>query len=181
LDEDFVVPDDWESPSLSGNVVLSYDDTAFYLWASFEDDTQYQKNTGYSVWKGDCIQVGIAPPKASQDAVFSEINMGINESSGPVLVRAKRGPETIEDVENLRFNDAVENRMQRNDEAGETTYAVKLPWELFAVAPETGALGLVIGVSDMDGEGSYGHLTEWGDGMFKPKDASSFALVSFDH
>jgi hypothetical protein len=144
---------------LAAEAQLAWNDTALFLRVIVADDIFVQDNTGFSTWKGDCLQVGfdmdpdlittatgnLVADKATRHR-SSEVSLALT-SSGPQIYRTASydpgalpvGPVTAP-LTVIRTGTL-------------TTYTVALPWSVLgrSTPPKSGErLGFAMTVNDMD-------------------------------
>ena len=142
---------------LSGHAWLCWDAENLYFAARIRDDIFCQEHTGFSVWKGDSIQIGISAsmPWVGGEGAFdtSEYDLSLTKK-GPEFYRSGGpGPEgLVKDV-----------HLVVKREGDITTYECAIPWkELAPLDPSKGAFSFGIFVNDNDGQYRKGYL-KWAD------------------
>jgi PGF-CTERM protein len=174
--EGTVVIDDADydgSSDLGGTVRLLWDDEHLYFQAAVTDDEHVQpaEEAGNS-WKGDGVQLAIAPGRPGAASTFSVYTFALNAEGEPVLQGVDSPSSTANDPE------GADLAIVRNDDAARTTYELAVPWSEitgFDGPPEdTFSASLVI--NDNDGDGRKGWV-EWGSGIARSRKSALFRPI----
>ena len=141
---------------LSGTLQLCWDNKYLYFAARIIDDIFSQPHTGYNVWKGDNIQLGVStsPPWIGGDgsrAGIHELGLSLT-ANGPEFYRfTGPGPGGV-----LKDVSLVVKR-----EASVTIYECAIPWTQIYTKGQNPGAGSTISfgayVNDSDGHGRKGY------------------------
>jgi hypothetical protein len=151
----------------SADVWVGWDESALYLAVAVTDDVQRQDESGFQLWRGDCIQLAFrnGPPNPTSGYEGSETEVGLTLGpQGPVVFQWMPGAAPC-----------TEARLAVRREGTVTRYEAAIPWSTLGVT------GMRVGrrlawsmtVNDNDGEGFRGWL-EWTPGVCGSKDSSAF-------
>ncbi len=144
----------WDGPKdLSARVAFAYDERWFYVAAHVTDDVQHQPKTGWHIFVGDSIQVGLDPLnlRSKKSYLDDQHEFGLAlVNKRPMCYRwhGRRG-QPID-----RLADANVAIVRREDQ-GRTIYEAALPLSSLApLAPETvPQAGFCVVINDNDGKG----------------------------
>jgi hypothetical protein len=137
-----------ESEFISGTVALTYDADALYVGADLNDESHSQPFTGATTYRGDCVQVALAPNGSEAWSDFREYNVALTEQGPQIYVFKQPGGEG----EGLFEAGTV----AITHEEGRTQYELALPWESLAVAREEAfSVAFLIGDKDEGSSRSY--------------------------
>ncbi len=157
-----------EPESITAKIYTGWDDANFRLAVMVSDEHHFNTKDGGNIWDGDCLQFAFAPPRAEF------FNLGLALSSGEVRTYQWAGPDT-DLFEKSGYS------IVRDDEAGETYYELKLPFESLKIKPEKGVIfGFNAVVFNADG-GAEGYdywiqITPGIAGGWNPDEFRSFIL-----
>jgi hypothetical protein len=172
---------EWDgSADLTGRIAFATDGVQLFVAARVSDDRHHQPYTGWDLWNGDCVQIGLDPLNEPDEPGYTrnqnEIGFALLDSGEAVTYRwiARRNQRPRELP---HFPLAI-----RRDEArGETIYEAALP--LSEMAPLSPAVTPVIGVcvvfndADNAGRATY-HETSPG-AMTAGKHPTRFMKLAF--
>jgi hypothetical protein len=151
----------------SAEVRLGWDATTLYLAIAVTDNLHFQSESGFQLWRGDCIQLAFreGPPNAAAGYDGSEYEIGL--SLGP------NGPEVFQWMPGACA--CPQARLAVRREGSVTRYEAAVPWTALGVKPMRPGRRLAwsMTVNDNDGEGFRGWL-EWTPGICGDKDSAAF-------
>ncbi|MCL1888781.1 MAG: hypothetical protein FWF96_07935, partial [Kiritimatiellaeota bacterium] len=146
LEADCAGPED-----LGGYFQFCRDDDFAYICASIVDDVHHQQDTGANTWRGDNLQLGIAPTMPWLGGEW--FGMGRYEFG---VSLAPGGPEVYEGG---RYITEAKVNITRDEESKRTDYVLALPWSAIGLdGPADFSMGIY--VNDNDGNGRKG-LKSW--------------------
>ena len=151
---------------LNANLRYAWDADNLYFSAEVNDDVYLQQNTGFNIWKGDCIQLGfnLDPLQSrentgnlladSQANRHSEINLALT-SNGPESYRSISFDKVKLPVAQLLPTDLKLSVVKRERTPSGVTliYQAAIPWKTLGLdaAPKVGdRIGIAATVNDMD-------------------------------
>jgi hypothetical protein len=144
-----VQKDAWTADDISADVYMGHYRGDLYFAFRVQDDTHFQDQTGYTIWKGDCIQMAFDlhhDRTAYYDGNDMEIGLALGNDGAAQSFTWLHYTDGA-----IRLGDAVEYAIRR---AGTTTcYEVKIPLSKLA-DPAISArkwFGFAFTVNDHDG------------------------------
>jgi len=139
---------DWEGPEdCGGYFQFCWDKDFIYFCASITDDVHYQLDSGNNTWRGDNLQLGIAPSMPWLDGEWT----GLQRREFGVTL-APSGPEIYEGGRHVPG--AIVN-IARDEESKRTDYVFAMPWAAIGLdSARDFSMGLY--VNDNDGKGRKG-------------------------
>jgi hypothetical protein len=150
----------------SATVSMVRDLEALYLYVTVIDDVQRQDESGGNVWRGDGIQLSLAPVEGSPE---ERVEIG--------LTLTKTGPEAFRWTQESKLLDDVSLKIVREGTA--TRYEAAIPWSELGGCPEAGSLRrFALVVNDQDDKEREGWLYLF-KGLGWSKDASKHGLLKF--
>lgn len=160
-----VVP--WKGPAdLSAKLFFCYDESAFYLFASVQDDKLEPWGEGRSIYQGDCLQFGIDPDNDARPREHYRNDYEYGSAYGrlPWCWVAPDGGK-----ENAQYEDLVSRTGDR------TIYRIRVPWKLLSpLEPVAGKVfGMGIVINDRD-NGNAQFRLEFGGGIAAGKKPALF-------
>jgi hypothetical protein len=159
--------DKWTGPNDdSATVSLAWDLEALYVHAVVEDDQQQQPEVGGGVWRGDGIQLSLAPMQGKpEDRV--EIGLTLTKN-GPEAYRWTQKAEVLKNV-----------KLSAVREGTTTRYEAAIPWTLLGGYPQDGGeRRFAMVVNDRDAGDREGWLPLFG-GLGWSKDVSKHGILKF--
>jgi hypothetical protein len=158
---------------ITGEIRFAYDSDYLYLGARLEDDEHHQPNTGSQLWKGDGFQWGVSACHPGWADAWREIDFALTPEGTQIYRRTQ--PSNKSDRHGLF--DGAELAIQRDEDAGITSYEVGYPWsDTFGLTPEMDVISTNVALADHDDDGRTG-LMQWAGGVFGSKDNSKFNAV----
>ncbi len=152
---------------ITATVYTGWDERNFRLAVSVSDEKHFNTRSGSGIWDGDCLQFAFAPAGAEP------FNLMLALASGEVRKYQSRGPDT--DLFEKSGYSVV-----RDDEAGQTHYELKMPFEALKMEPEKGVMfGFnTVVFNDDNGEGYdyWIQITPGIAGGWNPDEFRSFIL-----
>jgi hypothetical protein len=151
----------------SADVRAGWDEGTLYLAIAVTDDVQRQDESGFQMWRGDCVQLafrnGPPNPTAGYDGSEAEIGLTLGPQ-GPVVFRWM--PDAVP---------CPGARLVVVREGTITRYEAAIPWTALGVTGMQAGRRLAwsMTVNDNDGEGFRGWL-EWTPGVCGDKDSAAF-------
>jgi hypothetical protein len=153
------------------SVRLAWDKDNLYLAATVRDNALYQDESGFQIWRGDCIQLAFRNGPPNRDTGFdgSEHEVGLTLApDGPLMFQWMPGERPVEN-----------GSLAVVRTAGRTVYESAIPWSALGI---TGArsgrrISWSMTVNDNDGDGFRGWL-EWTPGVCGGKDSSAFGWLT---
>jgi hypothetical protein len=161
------------NPMLAGRTWFTWDGDALYLAAAVEEDRHAQPHTGGSTWRGDSIQVGVAPGSPGESTSFRQYTLALTENGAQLYGVTQKGDGPSGPVE------AGSVAIVRDDDAGVTRYEAAIPWSDTAVSTDDRVFSLSFLVNDNDGNGRKGWV-EWASGIGAGKDTTLFRPATLE-
>lgn len=158
---------DWSGPQdNSATVSLAHDMDYLYVWVEVTDDQQAQPEVGGGVWRGDGVQLSLAPVDGKpEDRV--EIGLSLT-SQGPQVYRWTQHEELLADVP-----------LSVTREGQVTRYEAAIPWSVLGGCPADGAQRrFALVVNDRDGKDREGWLRLFA-GLGWSKDVNKHGYLQF--
>ena len=155
----------------SARVGVAWDSESFYIAAAVADDTHFQEESGFQIWRGDCIQLafrdGPPNPDPGFDGTEHEVGLTLAPDATPLLFQWMPGKCALR-----------EGQLAVARSAGQTVYEAAIPWSALGVTRVAAGrrLSWSVTVNDNDGKGFEGWL-EWTPGVCGSKDSSAFGWL----
>jgi hypothetical protein len=160
-----------------GKMWTRWDEDNFYFAAKVTNKVHHKDAEGSGNWDNDAIQIGIAPGKPGAAGGFDEINFS-DTPNGPTLWHYDQG-----DGEGKGEITGIDQRVDHDSEAQETTYAYAVPWDKlnYDYSPsQDGDLSLTLVWHNREGEDNGGESwTNLGGGMLGGKEAFGLGLAKY--
>jgi len=156
----------------SARVWTGWDERHLFVAAEVTDDAFEQKQRGFAIWQGDCIQMALCPgPPRSESGYGGVVEFGLALTPG--------GPQVWQWIPEAREVAGAKLVVKRSE--GKLVYEAAIPWaSLGGWRPaEDASLGWSFTVNDADGDGFRGWL-EWTPGVCGSKDAAGFGRLLFE-
>lgn len=158
---------DWSGPAdAAATVTMARDMDYLYLCVEVTDDQQAQPEVGGGVWRGDGVQLSLAPLDGKPE---ERVEIGLSLTpKGPQVYRWTRHEEVLADVS-----------LSVTREGTVTRYEAALPWSVLGGCPAEGAQRrFALVVNDRDGKEREGWLRLF-DGLGWSKDVSKHGFLQF--
>lgn len=167
---------------LSFDFATMWDEDYLYFYADVKDNVFSQTNAPSSVWRGDCVQIGLYDNSEGRlltgyaGSQFEEIALAVVEGK-PVAYRfLNQTPNTKAGL--IEQDDEFEIGCAKSDDG--VIYEMKISWKkLFGrdYAPQNGdSIGFSVLANDDDGNGRRGWI-EYGSGIGYSKDVNEFVKM----
>ena len=167
--------DDWEytrleadcagADDLGGFFQFCWDADNFYIFAAIADDVHHQPDSGNNAWRGDSLQLGISNAMPWLGGEW----MGMTRKEFGIALTPS-GPEIYEGG---RVTPNAIARIERDETAKRSNYALALPWSALGLN-SAADFSMGIYVNDNDGAGRKG-FKHWA-GMKNIEDFQVFRL-----
>lgn len=148
---------------LAIRLALACDDQALYLALRVPDANHYQQWYPPDAWKGDSVQIGLAPEGKYAPGEWHKLLLGLPTAGGKAFAYCHEGPATLKgqfDAGTVPF------AVRRGD--GETVYELAYPWSRLGWErpPAQMRFGLLVNLVDLeDGQPSPRRLLDYFGGM----------------
>jgi hypothetical protein len=171
----------WAGPAdLSANLFFGYGEDDIFIGATVRDDVSCQRHTGWSLWNGDCLQIGFDPlGSRDRDGYGPNMHeMGLTLfGERPACWRwhGRRG-QAREEVPTVRL------AIRRDENEGTTTYEAAIPFaELAPLCPEVlPTTGIAVTLHDADGEDRESYAETAPGALTAGKYPNLFDTLRFD-
>jgi len=165
--------DGWNGPAdCSARLWAGWNTRHLFIAADVRDDRLDQKQAGFAIWQGDCIQVALCPGPPRSDPGYG----GVAEFG---LALTPKGPQVFQWLPQAR--DLAQAKLVVTRADGRLRYEAAIPWASLGPwrpTPDT-SLGWSFTVNDADGAGFEGWL-EWTPGICGSKDAAHFGRLTLE-
>jgi hypothetical protein len=143
----------------SADVLIGWDTSSLYLFASVRDDIVSQPNTGNQIWRGDAITINLSVGDQGAGASQSPDGNDFQLTLSPGDPTAGTSPESVVFSGNGQQFDSNRTsvaQLASTFSADGFAYLLeaRIPWQVFGVADpaSTGDFGALVAVFDNDGE-----------------------------
>jgi len=179
------VPFDWRGKGdLSVEFATQWDENNLYLWVKVKDDIFCQPFTGSQGYKGDSVQIALAPNNSSEsgDQDYSELTLMLN-SGGKAEVYQSHGLPNPLALAAMKIGTMRDWKVivKRDKTSQETLYEAAIPFLVLGPGfkPELGkSIGFSLLVNDNDGHGRRGWM-QWSGGIGKHKAPNLYGSLIF--